>query len=326
MTMNTKIATVFGGTGFVGRQVVRELARLGFTVKVATRIPESAYFLRPCGVVGQIAPLACDYNNEKSIMQAVQGAVCVVNCIGILHERRKGAFQAAHVDIPAAIAKACKKQNVRRFVHISALGIEKSGSKYAASKREGEKAVRKSFSSATILRPSVIFGEDDKFFNMFAELARFFPALPLIGGGHTKFQPVYVGDVADAVIAALTLPSVGEQNPQGKTYELGGPETVTFRNIYERLFDYTGRRRFLIPLPWWLAKIEAFFLECLPDPPLTRDQVESLKTGSVVSGKQPGLAELGVQPHTMAMILPHYLERYRAGGRFAGKKSEPRPA
>ncbi len=320
MTINKKIATVFGGTGFVGRQVVRELAKLGFTVKVATRVPESAYFLRPHGVVGQVVPVRCDYRDEKSIQKAVQGAEYVVNCIGILFEKRRSKFGFAHVDLPGAIAKACQKEGVVRFVHISALGADQSGSKYGKSKLEGEKAVTKAFPQASILRPSVIFGEDDHFFNMFAEIARFFPVLPLIGGGHTRFQPCYVGDVADAVMAALTLPSVGDSNPQGKIFELGGPDIVSFKEIYQSLFHYTGRPRMLVSLPWWIAKIDAAFLSLLPNPPLTRDQVESLKTDSVVSKKAQGFADLGVKPNAMGLILPRYLEHYRAGGAIAKEK------
>ncbi len=321
MNTNNKIATVFGGTGFVGRQVVRELAQRGFTVKVATRVPESAYFLKPHGVVGQIVPFTCNYKDENSIKEAVAGSTYVVNCIGILFERRRGKrFWFAHSDLPEMIAKACKKENVERFVHISALGIEGSKSKYAKTKLAGESVVSKAFKPATILRPSVIFGEDDNFFNKFAELARFSPVLPLIGGGRTKFQPVYVADVADAVMAALMLPARGEKNPQGKIFELGGPEIVTFKEIYQRLFEYTGRTRKLISLPWWLAKIDAVFLELLPNPLLTRDQVELLRTDCVVSKKAQGFDDLDVQPQAMGMILPRYLGHYRAGGHFSAAK------
>ncbi len=317
MSRTNKIATVFGGTGFVGRQVVRELAKRGLTVKVATRVPERAYFLKPSGSVGQIVPFACNYNDPASIADAVQGAEYVVNCIGILRERRRGGFSRAHAEIPAEIAKSCTKAGVRRFVHISALGVDKAKSRYAASKREGEKAVAKNFANATILRPSVIFGEDDSFFKKFAEMARYLPALPLIGGGKTRFQPVFVGDVADAVIAALTRPAVNNENPMGKTYELGGPETVSFKEIYQRLFQYTGRKRALIPLPFFAAKIQAFFLGFLPNPPLTCDQVNTLKTDNVVGSKALTLEDLGIHATAMDMVLPRYLETYLPGGRLA---------
>jgi len=316
ITINTKIATVFGGTGFIGRQIVRELAGLGFTVKVATRIPESAYFLRPHGVVGQIVPFVCNYRDEKSVRQAVKGATYVVNCIGILYERRKGDFARAHTEIPAMIAAACKKEKVQRLVHISIPNIEADNARYARTKLEGEKAVLAAFPRASILRPSIVFGPDDNFFNKFAELTRFLPVLPLIGGGHTKFQPVYVGDVADAALACLS----GGEEFCSKIYELGGPEVVTFRQIYEILFTYTGRKRPFIVLPWWIAKMQAFFMGFFPNPLLTCDQVESLKTDYIVTKDALNFSDLGVRPTSMELVLPRYLERYRAGGRVVGAK------
>ena len=313
MTVNSKIACVFGGTGFVGRQIVRELAKKGYVIKVATRVPERAYFLKPAGTVGQIVPFQCDYKDEKSIAAAIEGSDTVVNCIGILFEKgKRQKFQKIHAELPGMIAKVCKKAGVQNFIHISALGIDKATSKYAKTKIEGEKAVKKGFANSVILRPSVIFGEDDAFFNMFAEMARYTPALPLIGGGETKFQPVYVGDVADAVMAAID-----NTEAQGQTYELGGPDVVTFKEIYQKLFEYTGRKRCLVNLPFGLAKVQATFMSILPHPPLTRDQVESLKTDNIVSKKAQGLADLGVESTAMSLILPTYLESYRAGGRFA---------
>ena len=317
MALKNKIACVFGGTGFVGRQIVRELAERGFTVKVATRVPERAYFLKPAGNVGQIVPFQCNYKDEASIAAAVEGSDMVVNCIGVLLEKGKAqSFKHAHVDIPTAIAKACKKHSVKSFVHISALGVDKATSKYAQSKLEGEKAVQSAYKAVTILRPSVIFGEGDSFFNMFAEMSRYAPALPLIGGGETKFQPVFVGDVADAAVIALS-----DETKQAQIYELGGPEVVTFKEIYERLFAYTGRRRALISLPFGVAKIQATFMSVLPNPPLTRDQVESLKTDTIVTKGAKGFKDLGVTPKGMDVILPTYLETYRKGGRFAEIKA-----
>ncbi len=317
MMMKDKIATVFGGTGFVGRQIVRELAAQGVLVKVATRVPERGYFLKTAGVVGQVVPLQCDYNDAQSIADAVKGSDFVVNCIGVLFEKgRRQKFQHIHVDVPGMIAKACKKAAVRRFVHISALGIEQATSKYAKTKLEGEKEVQSGFANATILRPSVIFGEDDNFFNMFAEMARYAPVLPLIGGGETKFQPVYVGDVADAVMASLQ-----QSEAQGQVYELGGPEVVSFKEVYQRLFKHTGRKRCLVRLPFGLAKVQATFLSVLPHPPLTRDQVESLKSDAVVSKTAAGLKDLAIEPSSMSVVLPTYLESYRPGGRFADVKS-----
>ena len=316
MTQKQKIATVFGGTGFVGRQVVRELAQRGITVKIATRIPEHAYFLKPCGNVGQIVPIACHYADEKSIAAAVKDADIVINCIGILFQKgRKQRFSKIHTELPATIAAAAKKAGAKRLIQISALSCDKGTSRYAKTKLAGEEAVFKAFKTATILRPSVIFGEDDSFFNMFAGLAIVFPALPLIGGGKTRFQPVFVGDVADAVMAALDKPET-----QGQIYELGGPEIVNFREIYELIFKYTGRKKALISLPFFWAKIEAGLLSLMPKPLLTPDQVESLKTDTVVAKDALTLSDLGVNPTTMEMILPRYLERYRAGGKFSEKK------
>lgn len=314
--MNNKTACIFGGTGFIGRQIVRELAKRGVTIKVATRVPERAYFLRPAGVVGQVVPVQCDYNDADSIKNAVQGCDYVVNCIGLLYEKHGQSFQHAHVDIPVRIAAACKKNGVKAFVHISALGIEDSTAKYAQTKLEGEKAVLANFPAAAILRPSVVFGEGDDFFNKFAEMARFIPALPLIGGGQTKFQPVFVGDVADAVIACLE-----DSSKQGQIYQLGGPEQVTFKEIYERLFAYTGRKRILMKLPYAIAKIQAGFLSLLPAPPLTSDQVELLKSDNVVAAGAAGFADLGIKPTSMDVILPHYLETYKPGGRYAAFKT-----
>lgn len=312
MAHNQKIATIFGGTGFVGKQIVRELAARGITIKVATRIPESAYFLKPHGAVGQIVPFACDYSDAQSVANAVKGADYVVNCIGILYEKGKTSkFQRAHVDIPAMIAKVCADEGVDQLVHISALGCESGTSSYAKTKFEGEKAVMSNFPDATILRPSVIFGPDDNFFNMFAELSRYLPFLPLIGGGETKFQPVYVGDVADAAIKALMSYS---PEYKGKIYELGGPDVVNFKEVYELLFKYTGRTRKLVALPFCVAKAEAVVLGLLPKPLLTRDQVESLKTDTIVSEGALDFESLGVTPTSMDLILPEYLSWYRVGG------------
>jgi uncharacterized protein YbjT (DUF2867 family) len=219
--------------------------------------------------------------------------------------------------MPGRIAEACRAAGTKRFIHISALAAGKS--RYAISKKRGEERVRAAFPAATILRPSLVFGPEDRLFNKFAQLSAILPALPLIGG-RTKFQPVYVGDVAAAVMAALTLPATGDESPQGKIYELAGPETVTFREIYGRLFAITRRRRLLVPMPFALAKIDGAILGLLPHPPLTADQVEMLKTDSVQAAGALGLSDLGVTPTGMALILPQYLEHYRRGGAFADKK------
>ena len=313
--MKNKTACIFGGTGFIGRQIVRELAKRGVTIKVATRVPERAYFLRPAGVVGQVVPVQCDYDDVESIGKAVQGCDYVVNCIGVLYEKGAQTFQRAHVDIPTRIAAACKKHSVGKFVHISALGVDQSSAKYAKSKLEGEAAVKANFRGVTILRPSVVFGEGDSFFNMFAEMARFAPALPLIGGGETKFQPVFVGDVADAAIKSLELPEAS-----GKVFSLGGPEVVDFKEIFARLFSFTGRKRFLVPLPYPAAKFKAKILSLMPKPLLTPDQVELLKTDNIVPEKASDFSDLGLHATAMDVVLPQYLETYKPGGKYADVK------
>jgi NADH dehydrogenase len=317
-----KIATVFGGTGFVGRYIIRDLAKAGYRVKVATRVPERAYFLRPYGHVGQIVPFACNYRDPLSIASVVRGSDVVINCVGILYEKHRGDFQRVHANLPGLIAQACSSVGVKRLVHISALGVDQGLSRYAKTKREGEAALRKSFPTATILRPSVIFGPEDNFFNMFAAMAQFLPALPLIGGGKTRFQPVYVEDVAAAAVTAALQPGIGENTPQGKIYELGGPERFTLRDLYMLVFAQTGHSRTLISLPFGIAKILAAFLQLIPPHPLlTPDQVVSLKTDNVISSHALGLEDLGIRPTGLEQIVPSYMERFRSGGRFSDIKA-----
>lgn len=314
-TDSYKMACVFGGTGFIGRQIVRRLADEGYTVKVASRVPERAYFLKTSGNVGQIVPFFYAAGDEASIRAAVRGCDVVVNCVGTLHEKGKASFARVHTEFPRAVAKACTAENVRRFIHLSALSCDKAGSKYGKSKRAGEQAVAEGFPAATILRPSVVFGTEDNFFNMFARLATLLPALPLVGGGQTKFQPVYVGDIADAVLHAVRMPASA-----GETYELGGPDTLTLRAIYERLFAETGRPRMLVTLPWGIAKLQSCFMAVLPNPPLTPDQVETLKTDNVVGADAKTLKQLDIVPTSMDVVLPTYLARFKPGGRFGDKK------
>lgn len=314
-----RIATVFGGTGFIGRHIVRALAQRGIMVRVATRIPERAFFLKPCGTPGQIVPVACRYTDPASLSAAVRGSDYVVNCIGLLFETRRLRFNQAHIEIPAAIARACRDHKVERFVHLSALGIDQSQSRYACTKREGEAAVREAFPAATILRPSVVFGPEDNFFNKFASLSRVAPFLPLIGGGRTRFQPVFVDDVAEAAVCALTRSALRAPDPRGQVFELGGPEVVDFPDIYRKLFRFTGRSRPLVALPWSIARIQAFFLGLMPSPLLTNDQVELLRSDAIVAEGALGLSDLGIAPSAMDSILPTYLERFRSGGRFARK-------
>lgn len=302
--------TVFGGSGFLGRHLVKRLAEGGARLRVAVRYPEAAGFLKPMGEVGQVVPLQANLRDEASVTRAVEGADAVVNLVGILYQRGRQRFRAVHVEGAARVARAAAAAGARRFVQVSAIGADAdSPAEYGRTKAAGEAAVSEAFDGATIVRPSIIFGPEDDFFNRFAALARLSPALPLIGFGHTRFQPVYVGDVAEAMARLLDDPASA-----GKTYELGGPRVYSFREIMALVLRETGRNRLLVPLPYPLAMLQARFLELLPVPPLTRDQVQLLKRDNVVGGDAPGLADLGVTPTAVDAILPSYLGRYRRRG------------
>ena len=315
MTTENKQACIFGGSGFIGRQVVRLLAKEGYTIKVACRTPEKAYFLKTCGNVGQVVPFYCDMGDDRAVATAVAGCDVVINCVGILYERRRGDFVKTHTDFPRRIAKACRDAGIARFIHVSSLGCDGSQSKYGQTKYAGERAVFENLPTATILRPSVVFGAEDNFFNMFARLSVVAPCLPLIGGGKTKFQPVYVGDVAQAVLVCVKA-----SQAQGQVYELGGPDVLTLRCLYEKMFEYTKRPKMLISMPWGAAKVQGFFMGLLPAPLLTVDQVNSLKTDNVVALGAQGFKDLGMVPTGLDAILPSYLSRFAPGGRFGDKK------
>jgi NADH dehydrogenase len=310
MRMNTNLVTIFGGSGFVGRHTVRALARAGWRIKVATRHPARGFFLRPLGSVGQIDFVKCDVSDPGSVAQALHGSQAVINLTGILFEKGQS-FVDVQADGAAHIAQAAAAAGVQAMVHISAIGADlESDSAYAVTKAEGEQAVREAFPHAVILRPSIIFGPEDGFFNKFAEMARFLPALPLIGGGRTRFQPIFVGDVAQAIVAALS-------RQDGRTYELGGPTTYSFKELLQLILRETGRNRALIPLPFALASLKAAFLQLLPNPLLTMDQVRLLKKDNVVSSTAAGLADLGITPTSVEAVIPSYLWRYRAKGEYA---------
>lgn len=303
------VATVFGGSGFIGRYVVKRLAAAGYTVRVAVRDTEAALFLKPMGAVGQIVPLHAPLGNAADVARAVAGAEVVINLVGILAERRAGDFQRVQAEGAGLVAKAAAAAGVARLVHLSALGADAaSPSLYARSKAEGEAAVRAAFPTATILRPSVVFGQEDQFFNRFAAMAQLLPVMPVISG-NTKFQPVYVGDVADAVMACLRLPQAA-----GQTYELGGPRAWSMRELLVWILAQTQRRRPLFNVPPGLARLQAAILEHVPGKPLTRDQLLLLARDNVVAEGAAGLAELGVQPTPVELVVPSYLVRYRQGG------------
>lgn len=301
--MKNKIVTIFGGTGFIGADIVRVLAKKGYQIRLAEKHPKKAETVKFNGNVGQIIPYPCDMT-QKGMEQAIDGASVVINCIGILREKGHRSFMRTHCYLPEDLAKACAKQDVDQFIHISALSCDKSQSDYAKSKLAGEKQIMRFFDKATILRPSIVFGPKDSFFNMFAGVAQILPALPLIGGGKTLFQPVYVGDVSDAVANVMKLNAHG-------IYELGGPEVLSFKQLLQKMKSHTGQNPYLIPLPFSLAKIQAFFMSVLPNPPLTMDQVESLKTDNVVSDHAKTLSDLDVNKTNMDTILPSYLGRFQ---------------
>lgn len=311
MTAARKIITIFGGTGFIGRYTVQQLARTGAQIRIATRSPASAYFLKPCGDVGQIVPIACDIHDTASVARAVAGSTHVINLIGILFESgRKNRFDAIHHLAAQRIAHAAAEAGAQQFIHISAIGASKQATAhYAQSKADGEEAVLRAYPSAVILRPSLVFGAEDNFFNRFAAMARLSPVLPLVMGGKTRFQPVYVGDIADAIAKIVTCPAASKY--AGQIFELAGPQTATFRALLELMLHMTGRKRLFVPLPAPVAKIIGALGSLCPTPPLTVDQVRSLAADNVASGHHPGLADLGITPTAMGGILPTYLRQYR---------------
>ncbi len=305
--MEHKIVTIFGGSGFVGRYVVKHLAKQGYGVQIVSRDPERANYLKTAGSVGQIVLTSADIYDEAAIDTLLKRTDLVINLTGILYQRGKQTFTKVHHDGPAMLAKLAKKRGVEHIVHVSALGVNKAkDSNYARSKFDGEKAIKKAFPDATILRPSVIFGPEDNFFNMFANMFRFMPFVPLIGGGHTKFQPVYVCDVAEAIATTL-----GNKKCFGKTYELGGPEIYEMKEIYRFILRTIKRRRLMLYVPFFAAKIKAFFLQLLPSPLLTIDQVRLLKYDNIVDKKALTLHDLGIRPRTIEAIVPKYLERFK---------------
>jgi NADH dehydrogenase len=312
-TPTDRLVTVFGGSGFLGRYTVRALAQSGFRIRAAVRRPDLAFDLQPLGRVGQIHPVQANLRFPDSVMRAAEGSDAVVNLVGIMNPSGAQTFEAVQAEGAATVARAAK-ENGARLIHVSAIGADaQSDSAYARTKAAGEQAALAE--KAVVFRPSVVFGPEDDFFNRFAALARIMPALPLIGGGETKFQPVFVGDVAAAILKAA------EGKAAAKTiYELGGPEVKTFRELMELVLREIGRKRLLLPIPFGLAKLQALFLEMLPGKLLTRDQVELLKSDNVVSteAEREGrtLKGLGVRATSMEAVLEGYLWRFRKAGQF----------
>ena len=315
ITETPKLVTVFGGSGFIGRHTVRALARRGYRVRVACRRPDLAGHLQPLGNVGQIQAVQANLRVRWSVDRAVEGADHVINLVGILYESGRQRFDDVQQSGARAVAEAARAEGAG-MTQLSAIGADpESASVYGRTKAGGEAAVMEVLPGATVLRPSIVFGPEDEFFNRFANMARFSPVLPLIGGGGTKFQPVYVGDVAEAL--ARTVDGTVEG---GRIYELGGPEALSFRECMDRMLKVIDRSRILLPVPWWLAYMKASVLGLLPNPLLTSDQVTLLKTDNVVSAAAQAegrtLAGLGITPQSIDAILPTYLWRYRVAGQY----------
>ncbi|WP_421579332.1 complex I NDUFA9 subunit family protein [Shinella sp. M31] len=311
------LVTVFGGSGFVGRHVVRALARRGYRIRVAVRRPDLAGFLQPIGGVGQISFVQANLRYRQSVDRAVEGSDHVINCVGVLFETGRNTFDAVQDFGARAVAEAARAVGAK-LTHISAIGAdENSGSSYARTKARGEAAVLRTVPDAVILRPSIVFGPEDGFFNKFATMARYAPVLPLIGGGNTKFQPVYVADVAEAV--ARSVDGVIER---GRIYELGGPEVLSFRQCLELMLRVTDRKNPLVSLPFGIASLIGSIASLIPfvKPPLTSDQVTLLRADNIVSdaAKSEGrtLEAMGIEPVLAEAILPSYLVRYRTQGQF----------
>ena len=308
--MRNRRTAVLGGSGFIGRYVVKRLAARGDVVPVGCRNAAEAGFLRPMGEVGQIQPLNLAIDDEVLLPAFFAGNDGLVNCAGILRETRSQTFERLHHTGPALLARFAREAGVQRFVHLSAIGADsRSASAYARTKAAGEQAVRDAFPTVTILRSAVVFGPEDQFFNRFAAMAMLSPVLPLIGGGETRFQPVYVADVADAVVKCLD-----DQATAGRTYELGGPKIYTFRELMELLLHEIRRKRWFLDLPFGVAELQAKLMSILPSPPLTPDQVELLKRDNIVSPGALTLSSLGITPTPVEVILPTYLDRFRRGG------------
>lgn len=313
--MSIAQVTVFGGSGFIGRHIVRRLAQRGLRIRAAVRRPELADFLKTMGDVGQVVPVQANLRHAASVAAVIAGSQAVVNATGIQAQRGRQRFDAVHIEGVKHIGAAARQMNVERVIHISGLGADAgdaSENAFLRSKVEGEKALRAVFPNATILRPSVVFGPEDTFINNMAVATRLSPFMPAIGGDHTKFQPVYVGDVAAAVMACLEQPETS-----GGVFELGGPKVYTMRQIAQLILDSMGRQQRIVNVPFSLARLIGLVGQFLPNPPLTLDQAMLLESDNVVHPGRPGFAELGLTPTAAEVILPTYLDRFRPGGRYS---------
>lgn len=312
-----KLVTIYGGSGFVGRYIARRMAKEGWRVRVAVRRPNEALFVKPYGVVGQVEPVLCNIRNDDSVWQVMQGADAVVNCVGVLVETGKNSFDAVQAEGAERIARIAADEGIDTMVHVSAIGADlNADSQYARTKAEGEAGVLKHMPNAMILRPSIVFGSEDQFFNRFASMTRMAPVLPVVGA-HTQFQPVYVDDVAQAAVLGLNGKASG-------VYELGGPDVAPFSALMQQMLDIIRRRRLVLNIPFWAARIMAFGFDMLQAVTLglftnnmiTRDQVKNLSRDNVVSEDAKGFGDLGIVPTSMEAVLPEYLWRFRPSGQY----------
>jgi NADH dehydrogenase len=318
----SKLVTIYGGSGFIGRYIARRMAKEGWRVRIAVRRPNEALFVKPYGVVGQVEPVLCNIRDDKSVASALRGADVVVNCVGLLQEKAKNTFNSVQNEGADRIARLAVSEGEVRIVHVSAIGADiNADSDYAKSKAMGEANILKHMPNAVILRPSIVFGAEDQFFNRFASMARFGPVLPIVGA-ETKFQPVSVDDVAEAAVLGIT----GIAKPG--IYELAGPDQDTFRGLMYRMLKVIQRRRLVLDVPMFMARLMAASFEMgnkltfgIAPVPMTRDQVKSLSVDNVLSGEFPGFEELGIEPVSMVSVLPEYLWPFRVSGQFAEIKS-----
>jgi NADH dehydrogenase len=312
MQNNQKIIGIFGAGGFLGKHLMRQLTKLDYRVKVATRNPYLKGYLKPLGNPGQIELFKTNIFNPEDVKQVLKNCDLAINLVGILYETRKQKFNQIHAQFPNLLSELCNELGVKKLVHVSALGVKEGHpSQYMQSKLQGEKNIQDTFKQSVILRPGIMFGPEDKFFNIFATLAQFSPALPLIGGGKTVFEPIYVGDVAQTIVKSLEL-----NNSKPSIYELGGAN-YSFKELMQILLSEINKKRFLIPIPWGMAKFQSYFLQMLPTPLLTPDQVTMLRYDNVVSGEYKTLKNLKIKPTTIQSILPKYIYRFRSGGEFS---------
>ncbi len=302
--MNYKTITIFGGTGFLGRYVVNKLCKENYIIKIVSTNPQKGAFLKPCGSVGQVNCVYGNIRDYNSVKENIKDSQIVINLVGILYKKGKNNFSNVHAIGAEYIAKACTEENIERLIHISALGIDKpSGSVYARSKLNGEKAVHNAYPNAIILRPSIIFGPEDNFINKFAFITKISPIVPLIGNGKAKFQPIYVEDVADSIAACLN-----NKNSCGKIYELGGNEIYSFRELLQLIINIVGKKRFILPLPTPMVKLVAIFLSLFPITPIiTNDQIKLLKVDNILSANSLKIGDLGIKPRGLKATIESYL-------------------